>query len=116
MFYKNARIRIVYEDHSSDFLLVYDVVSIKDIPSDLEKYQVFELLTEYFECDKNLIEKAKKFNNVFIGDIVSGDPIVCFYLKASAGSVFNVKPEQVMECFYQFMGLEFQKIFYHYHP
>ncbi len=63
IFYKNARIRIVYEDHSSDFLLVYDVVSIEDIPSDLEKYQVFELLTEYFECDtKHFNEKFKKFN------------------------------------------------------
>ena len=63
IFYKNARIRIVYEDCGSGFFLCHDVVSIEDIPSDLEKYQVFELLTEYFECyTKHLSEGFAKCN------------------------------------------------------
>ena len=63
IFHKNARIRIVYEDYSSDFLLSYDVVSIEDIPSGLEKHQVFEFLTEFFECyTKHLSEGFAKYN------------------------------------------------------
>lgn len=72
--------------------------------------------TRFIDPVKDVIRDNQTVFDIYTdGDIVSGDPIVCFYLKASAGSVFNVKPEQVMECFYQFMGLEFQKIFYHYH-
>jgi adenosylhomocysteine nucleosidase len=45
------------------------------------KYGQMAQSPEYFECDKNLIEKAKKFNNVFIGDIVSGDEFVTDNIK-----------------------------------
>ena len=63
IFHKNARIRIVYEDCGSGFFLRHDVVSIEDIPSGLEKHQVFELLTEFFECyTKHLNEGFSKYN------------------------------------------------------
>lgn len=80
-----------------------------DIRPFLYEFRILDPVSEPFFDQKTVFEI---YND---GDIVSGDPIVCFYMKVSAGSVFNVKPEQVMECFYQFMGLEFQKIFYHYH-
>ena len=59
MFYGKTKSRIIYEDHSSGFLLTYDVVQISNIPSDLEKNQVFELISDYFECD------TKNFNDNF---------------------------------------------------
>ena len=32
---------------------------------------------KFFECNETLINKAKKFNNIFIGDMVCGDEFVC---------------------------------------
>lgn len=40
------------------------------------KYGQMAQCTPYFESNQELINKAKKFNNIYIGDIVSGDEFV----------------------------------------
>ena len=40
------------------------------------KYGQMAQCPVYFESQRELVERAKKFNNIFIGDIVSGDEFV----------------------------------------
>ena len=40
------------------------------------KYGQMAQCPHYFECDSALVEKAKRFENIYIGDLVSGDEFV----------------------------------------
>ena len=70
--------KLKYLDIVIGFKILYHDV---DVTAFGYKYGQMAQSPEYFECDKNLIEKAKKFNNVFIGDIVSGDEFVTDNIK-----------------------------------
>jgi len=53
---------------------------------------------KYFEVDKNLLERAKKFNNVHIGDVVSGDQFIddAYNMKRKVDEYF--KDYDVLAC------------------
>lgn len=53
---------------------------------------------KYFEVDKNLLERAKKFNNVYIGDVVSGDQFIddAYNMKRKVDEYF--KDYDVLAC------------------
>lgn len=53
---------------------------------------------KYFEVDKDLLERAKKFNNVHIGDVVSGDQFIddAYNMKRKVDEYF--KDYDVLAC------------------
>ena len=53
---------------------------------------------KYFEVDKELLERAKKFNNVHIGDVVSGDQFIddAYNMKRKVDEYF--KDYDVLAC------------------